>query len=252
RRPTPRHRQLGARPLSLLEPRPELARPRAGATALLQHAVARRLGLRQLRGPLGQLLEPLPEVLAVARDHFELRVEQREHRGILGPERALAGRARALGSELDDVIALLLHLFVQLEELGALGLGVLAVLHPGRPLRFGRALGRLDALAAPPTRSSAAPRGPARLSRRAARRPRPAPSPGPARDRPRWSAAPPPALRRPGVRLRDRAPPRPRRFARRVPAPARRAGARTRARATERPRAQSCRAPPSPPAPSGR
>jgi len=72
RRPPARYRQLRPCPLSLLHPRPQLPRPRAGTTALVQHAVARGLGLHQLGGTLRQLLEPLPEVLAVARDHLEL------------------------------------------------------------------------------------------------------------------------------------------------------------------------------------
>src|SRR5207237_1253155 len=178
RRPAPCHGQLGTRPLSLLHLRPQLARPRAGTTALLQHPVARGLGLHQLGGPLGQLLQPLPEVLAVARDHLELRVEQREHRGILGPERALAGRTRPLGPELDDLIALLLHLFVQLEQLGALGFGVLAVLHPRRPLGLRGALRRLQPLGELPrrrVRSLQLARDVPQLGKAALQRPRGAP-----------------------------------------------------------------------------
>src|SRR5439155_13999916 len=125
--------------------RPELSGARARAAVFLDDGVPRRLGLRQLGGRLRQLVEPLPEVLPVPGDHLELPVEQLEHRFVLRAERPLARGARALGTELHDLVTLLLHFFVQLEQLGPFRVGVLAVAYPSRPLRLDGAVCRLEA-----------------------------------------------------------------------------------------------------------
>src|SRR5207237_764002 len=130
--PPARAHQLRARAIALLDLRPQLSRPGAGAAALLEHAVALGLRIRQLGRRLGELLEALPEILPVPGDHLELSVEQRENARVFRPERPLAGGTRALRAELHDLVALLFHFFVLFEQLGALGLGVLPVAYPQR------------------------------------------------------------------------------------------------------------------------
>src|SRR5207247_7455466 len=50
-----------------------------------------------------------------------------------------------LGTELHDLVTLLLHFFVQLEQLGPFRVGVLAVAYPRGPLRLDGAVCRLEA-----------------------------------------------------------------------------------------------------------
>src|SRR5207253_10399295 len=57
--PPARAHQLRARAIALLDLRPQLSRPGAGAAALLEHAVALGLRIRQLGRRLGELLEAL-------------------------------------------------------------------------------------------------------------------------------------------------------------------------------------------------
>src|SRR2546426_5367789 len=47
------------------------------------------------------------------------------------------------GTELHDLVTLLFHFFVQLEQLGPFRVGVLAVAYPRGPLRLDGAVGRL-------------------------------------------------------------------------------------------------------------
>src|SRR2546426_11314113 len=49
------------------------------------------------------------------------------------------------GTELHDLVTLLFHFFVQLEQLGPFRVGVLAVAYPRGPLRLDDAVGRLEA-----------------------------------------------------------------------------------------------------------
>src|SRR3989442_1565101 len=140
-----RARAAGGPPMAPRRQRPGLSRAPARAAVSLDDGVPRPLGLRQLGGRLRQRVEPLPEVLPVPGDHFELPVEQLEHRFVLRAERPLARGARAFGTELHDLVTLLLHFFVQLEQLGPFRVGVLAVAYPRGPLRLGGAVGRLEA-----------------------------------------------------------------------------------------------------------
>src|SRR5438128_3928273 len=142
----PRARELRARAITLLDLRPQLPRPGTGAAAVLEHPVSLGLCIQQLGGRLGELLEPLPEVLPVPGDHLKLRIEQRQNARVFRPEGPLAGGTRTLRAELHDLVALLLHLFVQFEQLGALRLGILPVPHPRGPLLLRSALDRLQAL----------------------------------------------------------------------------------------------------------
>src|SRR5436309_3228965 len=144
--PPARAYQLRARAIALLDLRPQLSRPGAGAAALLEHAVALGLRIQQLGRRLGELLEALPEILPVPGDHLALSVEQRENARVFRPERPLAGGTRSLRAELHDLVALLFHFFVLFEQLGALGLGVLPVAYPHRALLLRGPLDRLQPL----------------------------------------------------------------------------------------------------------
>src|SRR6185295_11773985 len=64
---------------------------RAREPGLLAERVARRLGTRDGRRRLGELLDALLEVLAVFDDRFELAVEHAEDRVVLGAQRPAAG-----------------------------------------------------------------------------------------------------------------------------------------------------------------
>ncbi len=145
-RPPPRARELRARAIALFQLRPQLARPGGGAAALLEHAVPLGFRVEQLARRRSELLESLPKVLPVPGDHLELRVEQGEHTRVFRPERSLAGGTRPLGTEPHDLIALLFHLFVQFEQLGALRLGILPVPYPHRALLLRDPLDRLQPL----------------------------------------------------------------------------------------------------------
>src|SRR2546429_9340060 len=147
--PAPGRESCGRRSrsaIALLDLRPQLSRPGAGAAALLEHAVALGLRIRQLGRRLGELLEALPEILPVPGAHLELSVEQRADARGFRPERPLAGGTRALRAELHDLVALLFHFFVLFEQLGALGLGVLPVAYPHRALLLRGPLDRLQPL----------------------------------------------------------------------------------------------------------
>src|SRR6266511_4376396 len=137
---------LGHRPIPLLELGAQLARPLAGAPALVEQGVPCRFRLAQLGRAQGELLHPPLEEVSVDGDVFELAVEKGEHRRVLRAERALARRAAALRAKPDDQIALLLHLPVLLPQRQPLGLRVLAVAHPRRPLLLHRPLDRRDLL----------------------------------------------------------------------------------------------------------
>jgi len=151
-RPPPRAPELRARAIALFSLRPQLSGPRTGATALLEHAVPLGFGIEQLGGWLGELLEPLPEILPVSRDHLELSIEQREHTRVFRPERTLAGGTRPLRAQPHDLVALLFDLFVQLEQLRALRLGILPVPHPRGALLLRGPLDRLEPLLQSPRR----------------------------------------------------------------------------------------------------
>src|SRR5438270_3202 len=142
--------------VALFELGTQLAGALARPAALDQQRVARRLHRRQRRGRLAQLLEPLPEVLPVLHDRLHLAVQDAQHLGILGAERPATRRARSLGPELLDLVPLLLHLVVLLEQIGAARGRVFLLPHPRGPLLFGGPLGDLEPLAQRrPARASA-------------------------------------------------------------------------------------------------
>src|SRR5439155_26458012 len=124
--------------------------PRTRPPALLAQLVALRLEHPHRRGRLGELLQPLAEVLAVLHDRLELTVQDPEHRGVLAAERPPARRTLSLGAELGDLVALLLHLVVLLEELRPPRRGVFLLPHPGCLLLLDCRLGRLHALGEAP------------------------------------------------------------------------------------------------------
>src|SRR6185503_3753831 len=113
----------------------------AGAPAFFAQRVARRLGLRHHVGGLRQLLEPLPEILAVVHDRLELAVEDAEYGRVLGPKGPAAGGTLPLRTEALDLVALLFDFVVLLQQLGAPRAGVLLLAHPRRLLLLGRAVG---------------------------------------------------------------------------------------------------------------
>src|SRR5439155_266169 len=116
----------------------------ARAAALDQQGLARGLRRGHRLGRLGQLLEPVAEVLAVVHDRLHLAVEDAQDRSVLGPERPPARRARPLGPEPLDLVPLLLDLVILLQEVRAARGRVLLLPHPRRPLLLRGALGNLE------------------------------------------------------------------------------------------------------------
>ena len=95
-------------------------------------------------------------VLPVDRDRFDLRVEQLEHRAKVRLERPRADRTDAAFAELDDLIALALHVAQLVEQRLPLRLRFLLVAHPLGLRRLELRLRPVRAPRAPATSSSAA------------------------------------------------------------------------------------------------
>ena len=137
---------LRGRAVALLALGAQLAGALARPAAFDQQCFACRLRGGHRLGRLGQLLEALPEILAVVHDRLHLAVEDAQHLRVLAAERSPARRARPFGPEPLDLVPLLLDFVVLLQQVGAARVGVFLFPDPHGALLLGVPLGGLEPL----------------------------------------------------------------------------------------------------------